>query len=1553
MGTLKQKECNEKEVFGFCLMLFSDTDELQTLWIPVTPHGFYRFSDEPEFRFVSIEEKAGSWVIHCSSPAYFRSESLIQPNDIPLKSQRLLEIECEERQYYLYIQPVAKEQMSFQNYSVISGTEICIGSHEDSDIYYDNEYCADRHAVLLRSEGKWYIRAIDENRGVYINCCRVAQAQLQLGDMIYIMGLRVIVGSNYLSISGTGCNVTVSPRILREFSSHGSYFCYSGQAIAPMVEQFFHRLPRKRLELEQKTITVEGPPMSMEHAQMPLMLRMGSSMVMGGAAALAGNFTTMLSSVLFPFLSSKYNDKQKKEYEACRVTKYHEYLDAKRAEIEKAGREEHRVQNEKFPALDEAVTRALQKQGLWERRPIDTDFLTLRLGAGILPMQTTIAYPERRFSLDSDPLEEEMYQMVETEHTLTDMPITLSLTENTSCGLLGSREFVLSFLRQMILQIAIFHSYDEVKMVFLVTPAELEQLKDIRFLPHVWDDQQSVRFVATNESEAYRIGEYLQSQLPENLEDEKDLHQILKKRPYYIVFSLDKKLFDSHTILKDVLQAEEPHGVSVISVYDNLPKECQKIIRLSDDGQHQLVSLEQNGGQDIAFRADKCSAQHMEQAMRMLANTKLKTVEQEQSLPKMVTFLEMFRAGTVEQLNSFMRWKENNPVSSLSAPVGVSPDGSWFTIDLHEKRQGPHGLVAGMIGSGKSEFLISYILSMAVNYHPNEVAFVLIDYKGGGLAGAFENPATGVKLPHLVGTITNLDGATIQRSLMSIESELRRRQRVFNEVKSQLNEGTMDIYAYQKLYRAGKISEPMPHLFIISDEFAELKQQQPEFIEKLISAARIGRSLGVHLILATQKPSGVVNDQIRSNTKFRVCLRVQERSDSMDMLKRPEAAELTDTGRFYLQVGYNEYFAMGQSAWCGAAYEPQTVIKKQRDDAVEFLDITGQTMAKAKPKGRKVKTDTTQLVAVVKYLSDLAAAQGLKPEALWPEELSATYDLEELQERFPATAEDGLLPVCLGMLDDPENQEQFPLKIDFAKCQNMLISGTAGSGKTTMLQDILFTLAKNHSAEDVQFYILDYSSRTMKLFRNLPHCGAVLLEEDSDSLDRFFDLINGIVAERKKLFSELEVDSFEAARAIQKLPVVLVVIDNFAGLTNSKPGENHSYRLPGYLKDCANYGIKYLISCTHLNEIPSRAKQGLAGRICLHMKDKYEYSEALNAKCTYNPPEKPGRGMYVYGERPLEFQAAICHAQASTKRRSQLLKDDAAALIADHGYGFSAKRLPVMSETATYEEFAGQFGPGRIPLGYSKKDGKPVALPLRQLTALNVYFGNLQGVVPVLGNLLFAAKREGMQLWVVKRAENSIFDSGTPASDRLDDAVLYSCDPEGSTKLRSALTAEMSSRRTLLDQYCAAENIMCDSQSYPLKALSHLQKNSAPIFLVFESFADFCRQLDSLSTLLYDKILSLASQRNIYITACFEPDDDQDVSHNLLYSAFSTGGDVLLFGGQINRQTLCDFPDEEAGSKVLPYNLGIMKYRDQYYPLLMPCGELAQEAVDEDDQSVF
>lgn len=190
----------------------------------------------------------------------------------------------------------------------------------------------------------------------------------------------------------------------------------------------------------------------------------------------------------------------------------------------------------------------------------------------------------------------------------------------------------------------------------------------------------------------------------------------------------------------------------------------------------------------------------------------------------------------------------------------------------------------------------------------------------------------------------------------------------------------MDIYSYQRLYRSGVVKEPMPHLFIISDEFAELKQQQPDFLDQLVSIARIGRSLGVHLILATQKPAGVVTDQILSNTKFRVCLKVQDRADSMDMLKRPEAAELRETGRFYLQVGNNEYFAMGQSAWSGAEYEPQDEVVKQKDESVQVIDYVGSPILTVKP---EVTRNSTRKISArfsrEKHYGDGKGA-GRKPE---------------------------------------------------------------------------------------------------------------------------------------------------------------------------------------------------------------------------------------------------------------------------------------------------------------------------------------------------------------------------------------------------------------------------------------------------------------------------------------------------------------------------------------------------------------------------------------------
>ncbi len=1544
-------DCDD-EIYSFHLILLADYGELCDLWLPATPEGFFQFEGRAKYRFLSIVSRNGKWIAVCHSPAFFLDVPLEQSYEVILADNQLLKIECANRNFSLYAKKVCKSQMVYRNYSICTSNEISIGSLSGCDICCNNPTISSRHAVIKRLSDGWEIRDCNSAYGLFINGVKRKWGHLRTGDIVSIMNLKIIIGPGFLSINDSAGKVTVNQNITQDMMDlHHGYANYRGQPPANSADSFFNRSPRKRGDLPPKTISVEGPPMSMDQKQIPLMLRMGSSMVMGGAAAIAGNFMTLISSVMFPMLTSKFSEHQRQEYERLRISKYREYLANKAEEIENACLEEKVYLNNRYPTLRQVINIATQHTHLWERRPIDSDFLHIRLGTGTRPLATVIDYPAKRFSLERDKLEDEMYQLVEDPYYVEDAPIVLPLAETRVCGLLGDRKNILAYVRQLVLQTAVLHSYDEVKTVFFLSKDELPYLEEIRYLPHAWDDQRTIRFIATNESEAYKLGEYIGAQMAKDKDGEQELAKILKKRPYYLLFALNKKIFESYEGLKEILESEDRCGVSIIAAYPELPKEAQKIITLTDGQQGICTTMSADGGEDVLFNLDTCQNRDMAGAMRILANTRLKTNAPGQELPKMITFLEMYKVGRIEQLNPIKRWQESNPIKSLAAPVGVSADGSLFMLDLHEKHQGPHGLVAGTTGSGKSEFLITYILSLAINYHPDEVAFVLIDYKGGGLARAFENPETGVRLPHLAGTITNLDGASIQRSLMSIDSELVRRQRVFDEAKTLVNEGTMDIYDYQKLYRAGKVSKPMPHLFIISDEFAELKQQQPEFMDKLISAARIGRSLGVHLILATQKPSGVVNDQIRSNTKFRVCLRVQDRSDSMDMLKRPEAAELVDTGRFYLQVGYNEYFALGQSAWCGAVYEPQDAPTVRWDNAVEFLDITGQVIAKAAPKVRKTDSGKKQIVAIVEYLSELAKTHNIKPQQLWQPELPQLLDLEELQHKSPT---DDPMTVCLGKVDDPENQRQFPLNLDFAHCQNLLIAGTAESGKSTIIQNILYSLSQQLTPKEFNFYVLDYSSRMIKLFKPLPHCGAIQHEEDSGSLDEFFKLVNGLVFERKKLFSELEIEGFEVARERIGLPLIVVVIDNIAALSGSRIGEKHMYQMASYMKDSYNYGVKFIVTCNGVNEVSGKIRQELGTRIALHLKDKYDYSEILGCRSSYVPPEIPGRGLCKCNDRALEFQGALIRKKPNDQERISCIKETVAALVKKYGSISDAQRMTVVKEDALYEEFAAQFRKSRIPLGYSKSSRKPVALPLKQFSLLSVYFGNPTGTVALMNNLLHAFARENMELWIIRKKKDSLFvepEKKGILTERLSDADYMDCSVENMRTLQQALLGMMSHRKDVLEQYFEEHKIPQEQRNDSVFTASVLREQTRPILLLLENIGDFCASLNAFSTMNYCELFKRAQKYNIYVVACLEPDIPEKQTQNDLFIDFSNNN-MLFFGGNLDKQALYHFSSEIMAATI-PFNTALMIYRKSVYALTMPCGNMEKPKEDEDMMSIF
>ncbi len=1538
---------------GLNLFLFSQNGAMQECFLPYPPKGRYLFSEDIP---VVMDAGARGWhVRHLAGKKVFGPAGSRTSEQI-LYHHCMIPFRHNEEEYMLYAEEVNENSRAYHNYVILENSEITIGRADDNDIIYPDHLISRHHASISYRGGIWRVADQNSSNGVFVNGYRIQNAVLKTGDEICIIGLRMIIGCGFLSMNDGNQRIHITQEKLMPAEPGGMF---SGGVFADENRkrgEMFSRFPRRRLLLEEKEIEIAGPPMPMSGDRLPLLMRMGGSMVMSGTAALTGNISMLATSIMFPLLSQQYTKEDKEEYEKNRKERYRAYLDHKWQEIQEEKEHEEHVLNVNYPAADEILCYPEQRKKLWERKKNDDDFLTLRIGTGNIPMKAKLKCPARVFQLEEDVLEEEMLEMTEKEVILESVPILQNLTQDTVWGVMGDWASALQFAKTMILRLSLLYSYDEVKLVFLMDQNDLDQMEFIRYLPHVWDDQRTIRFVATEMSEAYQIGDYISKSLEEDLEKPRKLQDMMQRHPYYVVFAFSKSLLDSMEVMKTAMAWENTCGISVIAVFDDVPKESSILFRMESPESrnlHTVIYPKHIDKEDERFLLDPYQEKHAEKAMHQIANIQLKLLTESFNLPKTLTFLEMLNAGRIEHLNIQKRWQENNPVKSLAVPVGVQTDGSVFMLDLHQKFQGPHGLVAGTTGSGKSEFLLTYILSLALNFHPDEVAFVLIDYKGGGLAGAFDDPANGIHLPHLVGTITNLDGSAIARSLVSIQSEMKRRQRVFNEAKSAVQEGTMDIYLYQKLYRNGQVTEPMPHLFIISDEFAELKQQQPEFLDQLVSIARIGRSLGVHLILATQKPAGVVTDQIVSNTKFRVCLKVQDKSDSMDMLKRPEASEIRETGRFYLQVGNNELFALGQSAWSGAQYEPQEEVVVKKDDSIQVIDHIGANILEVRPQVEKVSSGQSQLVAIVKTITQLAEEMQIKPRSLWMPPLSDKYNTDTLHETYQNEYPDepGSVSFCAGLLDDPETQMQHPLIIDLANAGNLFVVGEPGSGKTTFVQNMLYSLARDYTPEQVSFYVLDYSSRLLKLFKNLPHCGAVLGEEEEGSLNAFFKLVSELTAERKKLFTELEADNYEAACRIRSIPLILIVIDNIAGMGAGKIGQSHLDRMQSYIKGTSGYGICFVFTASYQNEVPVRVRQLLAKRICLHMKDKYEYGEALNYRITYLPPEKSGRGLCMYDERPLEMQLSMFEPDEETADRVTHLKEKLSVIARKNSMYEKARTLHIISNMETYEDFTAAFRKGRIPLGYDVRNAAEIALPLKQFSMLSLYFGARDSITPVMKNFMYAAEKEQMDVYFMKRTSNSCVDRIQNADDS---QKLHIYDTQDALKVSEQLIGELRERFKIFNAFCLEHQIDPMSEGAYKEAFEHMYTSVRPILLVIERYADLCEETKRTDGLLnnYSMLYQLGKYVQIYIAAGFYPSED-DLLVNKLNSRFNPEKLIMLFGGSLDKQSQIRIPYEMTDKEKTPYNRCLMHYRGNFYRLMMPCGAPEEEEIPEDDRPIF
>ena len=1320
------------------LVTLMKKDRIYTLYLPLVVKGQFWISDKNKKqqtrKLISIEGVSNKWFI--------RGHHQIQIEDISGKSVKFAEMApsgfyrisfgSKEEPALLFCEKITTGRLSFKKYMLdtAEGISITIGRNPENTIVFDNQFVSGTHCTLMYHSGRWTIQDNKSGNGTFVNNHAVSSSSVKPGDSIYILGLTIIAGSNFIAVNNPDNNVTLNSKIFKIYRPEAvDITAFEKPSEQQEYEtEYFYRTPRFKRELEKAQFVIDAPPQTPIGDEMPMILLIGPSVTMGFSALSMGIFTLtnainngnfssavptlvmslsmLMGTILWPILSKRYQKKKAHEKEAARQTRYRAYLKDLDGHIKEECAKQEEILRENYISVADCAKRVAETDiNLWERGIDQADILCLRVGIGDRDIYADFKAPEKRFSLDDDSLRDELFALCDKPKKLHNVPITISLVENRFTSVIGERKKCIDFANGLVIQLTALYGYDDVKTVFVYDEIERLDFGYAKWLHHAWSGGEKLRMIASNINELKEVSAHIEKEI-EIRKGLDDVH-MKKASPHYVIFAFSRELALRAEMLKQLYALEKHVNISVISFFDelkNVPKECTAVIEL-DGLNGRIFDKNDTSGKSVSFINDIACSKDMDAYSINLANIYLDLSGGSYQLPQMVTFLEMFSVSKVEHLNASLRWRENDPTKSLQVPIGVNTLGDLFYLDLHEKFHGPHGLVAGMTGSGKSEFIITFILSLALNYHPNEAAFILIDYKGGGMAKAFET------LPHVAGIITNLDGSAIKRSLVSIESELKHRQAIFTEAGKHLGTSNIDIYKYQKAYRNGQVKEPLPHLFIISDEFAELKTQQPEFMTKLVSAARIGRSLGVHLVLATQKPAGVVDDQIWSNSKFRVCLKVQDRSDSMEMLKRPDAAELSETGRFYLQVGYNELFEMGQSAWAGAGYSPNESEAADETCSISVIDMNGYVMQSAKTETR-YSTDESlikkQMDIITEYISKTAKDENVFTRQLWLPPIDPVIILQDLYKKYPKEkTEPFKLNPLVGEIDDPARQRRLPLYMPVSDEGNAIIYGFAGSGKATFITAVLYDLLCTHNAETLKTYIMDFGAETLRIFAKAPQVGDVIFSGDSEKIVNLLKMLRTEITNRKKLFSEWGGDyASYCSNSGSLMPNILVIINNYSAFAEGYADyEDYIYSLS---QEGTKYGIYFILTSTSTNGIRYKLLQNFKQAFVLQLNDNSEYYNVLGNTGGVFPEKSKGRGI-LRRDEIFEFQTAHIAPPKSVTEEIRGL----CAALADMPEVKYAKRIPILPDVVNAEFFSDvEVTTKRLPIGVNRSTMNIEYLPL-------------------------------------------------------------------------------------------------------------------------------------------------------------------------------------------------------------------------------------------------
>ena len=994
--------------------------------------------------------------------------------------------------------------------------------------------------------------------------------------------------------------------------------------------------------------------------------------------------------------------KYKKDLVKRRDT-YLEYIAKKRNEIEAARREELDCLNAQYYSIEQDIEHIENFDPvLFDRISTDEDFLEVYLGRGNVESLRQVDYKKQEKLEVGDDLSSLPEHVAGEYMDIEKAPVVMSLKDANAVGVVGDADSLYSMMKNMIMDIISRQYYGDICIYALLDDniGKYNWLRGIKAL----NSSNGNRNIVCDQESKNRVFENLYKEL--SIRKDEKVHG-----RFNIIIVMQDYGIKSHPISKFIEHASELDTVFIFfeSKPSLLPLYCSRIIDIFDN-ESAMIYDSVNKTQKKYFEYENIPDWRVQKAVSILEPVECEEISLAGSLRKNISLFELLGINSVQALNLKERWNSSKIYETMAVPLGVNVKDEIVYLNLHEKFHGPHGLVAGTTGSGKSEILQTFILGAATLFHPYEIGFVIIDFKGGGMVNQFR------KLPHLIGAITNIDGKAIDRSLRSIKAELLKRQNLF----AQLNVNHIDKYI--KAYKEGQAKVALPHLVIIVDEFAELKAEQPEFMKELISAARIGRSLGVHLILATQKPAGQVNDQIWSNSKFKLCLKVQTQEDSNEVLKSPLAAEIKEPGRAYLQVGNNEIFELFQSAYSGAP-EREDEGTGKAFTIYEVPDGGKKVPVYVKKKNKGQEGMKNQLEAIVSYVSEYFRSIQIPqlPDICLP-------PLGECIE-FPPVSKEAVQEqkkevgfyAWIGVYDDPDHQNQDQYAVNLS-AGNMIIIGSAQTGKTTILQNVIRSLSEQYTPDEVAIYIIDFASMVLKNFETLNHVGGVVSSSEDEKLKNLFKILWEEMETRKEKLLSVGVSSFvaykEAGRTDMKQ--IVLIIDNLTALKELYFQDDDE--LLNLCREGITVGISIVIANAQTAGIGYKYLSSFSNRIALFCNDGNEYS-AIFEHCNRRLEHLPGRCFAEVDKQILECQAYLPFAGEKEFERAEAIRG---YIEKRNGECTEvARKIPLIPPVLSMNYMAQQFGNmmrGHFDLaaGLNYEDVMPYMLRMSSIGVLAV-----------------------------------------------------------------------------------------------------------------------------------------------------------------------------------------------------------------------------------------